>query len=333
MSIDLDLFGLSVNQTKILFSIDKYLVEVDINDSGQNQKKLKREWLNEWEKGIIAYLNSLDNSIVSLYGLYDIHEQVKFEKENNNRLTWYYLVLLEATLFSAYSPIDENIKKYKSLRFKNHLDILKKFVAAESIINESYIDSITDTYSYAIKEIAGEKRLVGKLLPAIALATVVGALCFSFAGPIAVALVGSHFAGLYGAALTNACLALLGGGALATGGAGMAGGTAVIVGGGSILGFTAGDKLGKALISSPQFILHDSVKFYTAFICIYMGVDYDKKAASKILGLYQEKISELKNYCEMNIDDSMLKKDIKKSISYMENIYSSCEDYYIHEMR
>ncbi len=38
MSIDLDLFGLSVNQTKILFSIDKYLVEVDINDSGQNQK-------------------------------------------------------------------------------------------------------------------------------------------------------------------------------------------------------------------------------------------------------------------------------------------------------
>lgn len=66
-------------------------------------------------------------------------------------------------------------------------------------------------------------------MPAIALATVVGALCFSFAGPIAVALVGSHFAGLYGAAPTNACLALLGGGALATGGAGMAGGTAVIV--------------------------------------------------------------------------------------------------------
>lgn len=278
----------------------------------RNKKKLKREWLIEWEKGIIAYLNSLDNSIVSLYGIYDIHEQVKYEKESNNRLTWYYLVLLEATLFMAYSPIDENIKKYKSLRFKNHLDILKKFVAAESIINESYIDSINDTYSYAVKTMAGEKRIVSKLLPALALATVAGALCLSFAGPIAVALVGYHFAGLYGAALTNASLALLGCGALATGGAGMAGGTAVIVGGGTILGFTAGDKLSKAFIASPQFILHDSVKFYTAFICIYMGVDYDKKAASKILGLYQEKISELKNYCEMNIDDSMLKKDIKK---------------------
>lgn len=44
MNINLDLFGLSINQTRILFSIEKYLVEKDINES--EQKKAKKRMVN-----------------------------------------------------------------------------------------------------------------------------------------------------------------------------------------------------------------------------------------------------------------------------------------------
>lgn len=34
-----------------------------------------------------------------------------------------------------------------------------------------------------------------------------------------------------------------------------------------------------------------------------MGADYDEKVARKILGLYLDKIEELKKYCDANMTD------------------------------
>lgn len=108
----MDIFGLTVNQSRLLFSIEKYLVSKDI-DKSKNDKDKKSEWLVKWEKSILEYLHLEDEKVDSLYGLYDIHKQIAEEKSKTDNLTWYYLVIFEAVLFHAYSPIDKNVKEYK----------------------------------------------------------------------------------------------------------------------------------------------------------------------------------------------------------------------------
>ena len=41
-------------------------------------------------------------------------------------MTWYYFIVMEAMLFHAYSPVDDDIKRYKGLKYKNQLDDLKE---------------------------------------------------------------------------------------------------------------------------------------------------------------------------------------------------------------
>lgn len=161
------------------------------------------------------------------------------------------------------SPIDKNIKEYKSLKYKDQIDDIKEMVIAEGLIDVSFIDDIKDAYDKAVKSISGNNKKAFAIVPAIAMTVAVAALCSAFAGPIAVMLVGSNFAGLSGAALTSASLAMLGGGALAAGGAGMAGGTTVIVGGGALLGFATGGTAsvaGITLLSSPEYAVSECAK-------------------------------------------------------------------------
>lgn len=120
----MDIFGLTVNQSRLLFSIEKYLVSKDIDKSKKDSDK-KKEWLVKREKAILEYMNLEDEKIDSLYGIYDIHKQIAEEKSKTDNLTWYYLIIFEAALFHAYSPIDKNVKEYKNLMYKDQIDDIK----------------------------------------------------------------------------------------------------------------------------------------------------------------------------------------------------------------
>ena len=321
----MDIFGLTVNQSRLLFSIEKYLVSKDI-DKSKNDKDKKSEWLVKWEKSILEYLHLEDEKVDSLYGLYDIHKQIAEEKSKTDNLTWYYLIIFEAVLFHAYSPIDKNVKEYKNLKYKNQIDDIKDMVSVEGLIDISFVDEIKEKYDPAVKNISGNNKKAFAIVPAIALTVAVAALCSAFAGPIAVMLVGSNFAGLSGAALTSASLAMLGGGALAAGGAGMAGGTAVIVGGGALLGFATGGTAsvaGITLLSSPEYAVSECAKIEVVILEILNKVQNDKDAAFLVLKRFEDSIGALSEY--MNDLDPRIKKEkferqkLKKSILYMKN--------------
>lgn len=333
MAETLELFGLTLNQTRLLFSIDKYLVESDIEGSKADKKKLKREWLREWESAILAYLKSIDPTVHYLYGLYDIHKQVKAEKDNMDTMTWYYMIVLEASIFSAYTPLDEDIKKYKTLRFSNQIETLKNLVKVDGYIDPDYVEEMYSEYIQNTKKLRGKgTKTIAAIFSAVAVAAAAAALCAVFAGPIAVALVGGQFAGLYGAALTSASLALLGGGALAAGGAGMAGGFAVIVGGGAVLGLAAGGVTGgvasNALLSSPEYVISECSKFAAAFKKIIIVTESNSKAKA-ILSEYEKSIVAIEEHVQVLVEKKEKKTEIKKlqlSIDYMKKTYANCAD-------
>ena len=321
----MDIFGLTVNQSRLLFSIEKYLVSKDIHKSKKDSDK-KKEWLVKREKAILEYMNLEDEKIDSLYGIYDIHKQIAEEKSKTDNLTWYYLIIFEAALFHAYSPIDKNVKEYKNLMYKDQIDDIKDMVIVEGLIDVSFVDEIKEKYDIAAKNISGNNKKAFAIVPAIALTVAVAALCSAFAGPIAVMLVGSNFVGLSGAALTSASLAMLGGGALAAGGAGMAGGTAVIVGGGALLGFATGGTAsvaGITLLLSPEYAVSECAKIEVVILEILNKVQNDKDAAFLVLKRFEDSIGALSEY--MNDLNPKIKKEkteiqkLKKSILYMKN--------------
>lgn len=271
-------------------------------------------------------MNLEDEKIDSLYGIYDIHKQIAEEKSKTDNLTWYYLIIFEAALFHAYSPIDKNVKEYKNLMYKDQIDDIKDMVIVEGLIDVSFVDEIKEKYDIAAKNISGNNKKAFAIVPAIALTVAVAALCSAFAGPIAVMLVGSNFVGLSGAALTSASLAMLGGGALAAGGAGMAGGTAVIVGGGALLGFATGGTAsvaGITLLLSPEYAVSECAKIEVVILEILNKVQNDKDAAFLVLKRFEDSIGALSEY--MNDLNPKIKKEkteiqkLKKSILYMKN--------------
>lgn len=328
MAETLELFGLTLNQTRILFSIDKYLVETDIEGSKADKKKIKREWLREWQSAILAYLKGIDETVDSLYGLYDIHEQVKAEKENTESMTWYYMIVLESSIFSAYTPLNEDIKKYKTLKYSNQIETVKNLVKVDGYIEPDYVEEMRSEYMQNAKKLQGKgNKTIVALFSAVAVAAAAAALCAVFAGPIAVALVGGQFAGLYGAALTSASLALLGGGAIAAGGAGMFGGFAVIVGGGAVLGLAAGGVLSNALLSSPKYIVSECAKFQTVIKKVIVGCLQDISLAKNILEEYNKEIDKLEENLKNARGEKDQKNDLKKirqSITYMKTTRDDC---------
>ncbi len=300
-----------------MFSIEKYLVGRDIENTKKDSDR-RIEWLRLWEKSILDYLKTLDSNIDSLYGLFDIHEQIKKEMEDN--LTWYYFVILEAMLFHAYSPIDENIKRYKGLSYKRQLDDLKELIKADGVIDSSFVDVAKESFNKSVKKISGKNKRFFALIPTIVLTIAVGALCSAFAGHIAIMLVGGNFAGLSGAALTSVSLALLGGGAIAAGGAGMAGGTAVIVGGGALLGFVTGgtaSATGLALLSAPEYIAFECAKIEVAIKEILINSQNDKNGAILVLNRFRDSINVLKEQIVELEKNKDKKSDIKKSESLL----------------
>jgi hypothetical protein len=329
----LSMFGLNENQTRILFSIEKYLVEEDIKKSKVN-KEAKSLWLSEWTQIILDNLNQLkpDDSN-RLYNQSEIIEAVAAEHLKNVNSTWYHLIILEVTLFVPYTALGKDKKlesSFKKLKFNKQTQAVKSLVGSNNIMDILYVDRFQKTYSKSITRLSGKMTKIALgLVSVVAIAGITAATAGALAGPIAVALFGSQYVGLSGAALISACLAMAGGGAIAIGGAGIAGGTLAIVGGGALLGLAGGG----AIISSatlfvtsvPQLALTQAAKLEVVIHEIILNAQKDVKFAQSVMENYSVQIHNLNAYLtKLKLDREEDKKTItnlEKSIKYMERAY------------
>ncbi|MEP0791657.1 hypothetical protein [Funiculus sociatus] len=117
-------FGLTLEETRIMFSYQYHLVLADLEyETNLDKKSLKRGWLSKWKDSTELFLKSqIDKDTVtniSFHLLTDFDLFKKSVKEltvlKTNKLTLY-LVLLELTLFEPYYSLGDNDEVFKDLR-------------------------------------------------------------------------------------------------------------------------------------------------------------------------------------------------------------------------
>ena len=333
MDLQMDKLGLSLEQTEILYNLEYYKTLQDIETTnipitGEVIKELKSAWLQEWAKFISDGFESftqVSGAEMHWYSMDELHQVIAGQ---NPKAPWYRLILLEAMLFEPYYPLgverdkkgnDVPCKKYKHLN--NPINSFKKG-EGDRFLNEQftgkyckqgYVKRLRKSYDKRMNELNEVlKTVITSLSITAVIAIVTVATAGAFAGPIAVALVGSNFAGLSGAALTSACLAYLGGGAIAAGGAGMLGGTIAIVGGGAALGIGVGAGVGGAVGSAELLgkknTIMQSAKLLTSVREIFLNDEHDMEFSNSVYEQYLQNITEI----EKGLVELRLKKDVAK---------------------
>ena len=346
--MNIDKLGLTVEQTEILYNLEYYKTRYDIAITkapinNEAIKLLKRQWLEEWKEYISMGFSSflqIEDAELHWYTEQELTQKIK---ENQPENTWFRLVLLEAMLFEPYYPLGlEKNKKGEDVPSKKHKDlqnVINGFKKSDgddfldsyfsgNYYTKGYIKTLRKCYKKVLLEINEVLKGAMVVLGVTALITIAAvATAGIFAGPIAVALVGSNFAGLSGAALTSACLAYLGGGAIAAGGLGMTGGIATIVGGGAIIGagFGAGvgGAVGTAGLLGKQNTILQSAKLLVSVREIFLNDEQDVEFSTSIYEQYVKNIMEIeKGLVELKLQadvaNSKEKKELKDKIKKAE---------------
>lgn len=341
MDLQMDKLGLSLEQTEILYNLEYYKTFNDIEMTklpvtGEVIKELKSEWLKEWSKFISNGFESFTQISGAEMHWYSIDELQERIAANDPQKPWYRLMLLEAMLFEPYYPLgtekdkkgnDIPSKKYKHLN--NPLCSFRKgegdrFLDEQftgKYCKQGYVKRLRKSYDKRMRELSEVlKTVLTSLTITAVIAIITVASAGAFAGPIAVALVGSNFAGLSGAALTSACLAYLGGGAIAAGGAGMLGGTIAIVGGGAALGIGVGAGVGGAVGSAglvgKKNTIMQSAKLLTSVREIFLNDEHDIEFSNSVYEQYLQNITEIeKGLVELRLKMDVAKGKEKKEIA------------------
>lgn len=324
----MEMFGLTEEQLHILYSLEYAITKKDMADDKKPVAD-KALWLKKWED---ALNDSQEDKISIPYKELDqLDAAVKLEAEKSPNKTWFYLTMLEATLFVPYSPLGlQEDKHFKKLHFSNQSEFLKIFASLTNIMDPIYIDHFQKTYSKTLDKLTGkwQKVAIGAL-SVVAIAAIAAATAGAAAGPIAVAMFGSEFAGLSGAALTSACLAMVGGGAIAAGGFGMAGGVIAIVGGGAILGAAGGGAAVSAaslmMKSAPSFTLTQAAKLEVVLKEITLNAQKDIQNAQSVMNALRDQIKALqKELADLKSEQEEDKKtlaNLEKSLKYLKKAY------------
>lgn len=334
--MNIDRFGLTVDQTEILYNLEYQKVKHDISETRRSSvSKLKAEWLEEWKaaisKGFPDFVAQKDAQI-HWYSREDLILKIK---ENSPRKPWYRLALLEAMVFEPYYPLSvEQDKKGKDIPSKKYDELQYFFNAYDKAKGDKFLDAVfTGTYcsdGYVSKRLRkchskclralneSMKAVIQTILITMAVTVVAVFTAGIFAPQIAVLLVGSNFAGLHGAALINACLAFLGGGAVAAGGMGMAGGIAVIVGGSGILGLGVGAGAGGIVASvnliGKEGVMLQSAKLMVSLREIFLNDEKDVELSSSVYEQYVQNIVDIqKQLVDMKMKEKILTGDMKKN--------------------
>lgn len=329
----LSMFGLTESQTRILFSIEKILVEMDI-ETTKKHKEEKEKWLSEWTISVSNSLSKMNpKEPSSFFTLTEIQDWIVLEDLMNNSNTWYYLIMLEATLFNPYYQLDEVEKSswwFNKLKYSDQTETLKYLVSSSGIMDPVFIDRFKKTYSKSIAKLSGRfNKIAMNVLIFITITAIGVALAGTYSRKIAVKLFGQNFSGLVGNALVNACLAFAGGGAVSVGGKGIAGGIKFIVGGGALLGMSVGGTVvGVSTLfvtSIPQFTLTEAARLEVVLKEIIINAQKDVKFAQNILDNLSNQIVNLKTRLTKfeleQEEDKRTISDLEKSIEYMEKAY------------
>lgn len=334
------MFGLSFEQTRIMFSMQKKMVCFDsYSKIGKETHTSAEKWIQAWEKGILTYLKGIQSGLEN-YNLISSDDELNTacieECRKSPNKTWYYIMVLECMAFVPYFSLGdkENDKLYKKCNYnqKRSQEFVGNYFAKQGIINHDMINRLLRTYNKSINKIYGKgTKIAVRVITVIAIGGIGMALAAVFAGPIAVTLFGSQFSGLSGAALTSACLATAGGGAIAAGGTGMAGGIVAIAGGGALLGTTGGavavGGVSLILTSGPKFTLTQAAKLETILKEVILNAQKDVVTAQKLIRAYQQRCDELsKQLTEMELKNEKNKKEIKEIKTSLKYIKKSCKD-------
>lgn len=331
----LEMFGLTYQQSRLMFSLQKMITEYDIQQTnGEKQKVVKEKWIASWEKGITDYLDSVDGSKKdgSLIPASEINDVFKAELGKSNNRTWYYILVLEVIEFVPYTPLgNEDDKQFGKCKFAENkcYEYVKSFLAEQGVVSAEKINRLDKVYSKSLNTISGKRgKLLTRIFGVIAVAALAAAVAAVFAGPIAVAIWGSAYEGFGGAALINACLALAGGGAVAAGGSGIAGGVAVIAGGGGLLGLAGGGAvvgIASMVLNSPEYTLTQVARLETILKEVILNAQQDVVSAQKIISQYREQIRILNDkLAKMELENEKNKKELKNirtSLEYLKKAY------------
>ena len=339
-AMEIDKFGLTIEQTEILYNLEMYKTINDIECTnipiGKDKVKgLKAEWIEEWKKYMELGFPGFVNDEEAKLHWFTKEELIERVKSNSSKGTWFRLVLLEAMLFEPYYALsiekdkkgnDIPSKKYESLHNpvngykKGEADkFLEEFFSTD-IYEPGYIKRLRTCYNKVTRELNEVVKTAVTGLAITAIITIAVVITAGALAPtIAVALVGSNFAGLSGAALTSACLAYLGGGAIAVGGLGMAGGTAAIVGGGALLGLGVGAAAGGAtsaisILGKKNTILQ-SAKLMTSFREIFLNDEHDVEYSNTIYEQYVKSIEHVQiQLSDLQRKENVASKEEKKQL-------------------
>ena len=332
---DLGCLSLDYEQMQILHSIEKIIMEDDINNTKKDSKRaVKEKWLAEWQKKILA---DIPMSYESKEKYFVDIEKIKSFFASREIGDYQYLIIMEAMLFVPYYQIygdDEKDKALNSLKFNSNY--LKENISSlQNCINERDLIKLQKSYKKAVGTITGgSKNLMIGAVGTTAAVVVSGGLAFAFAPTIAAAIVGESAVGLSGAALTSYSLAAVGGGSLAVGGLGMAGGTMIITGGGALLGAIGGTGISAAttlnLLAQDGYVLSECCKLLTFSKEVLLGKYNDSNAVAEIQAKVEANIDNLQNIInqlkkddDCNLDKEGIKerkqkiKPAEKSMKYL----------------
>jgi hypothetical protein len=343
-------FGLTPEQTRIMFSYHYHLVQADIDNQSNNDVKntlkqeflrglqgdsdnqsepvkkiLKQEWLRNWENSTTLFLNSQiapetpHNSSLNLITDFEfLKNSVKSHLISPGNQLTRYLILLEVTLFQPYYPLgDSRDEAFKDLKLEQEYTAKLRYFARSLDIDPDCVLRFKSNYKEAIQGIKGGiNPWLLDAVGALALGVAGFATPFNVVGLLARILA----PGLSGAAAVSAVLAALGGGAIAAGGMGMAGGMAVIVAGGSILGASAGVGVGALFSQSPDAALTQAAKLEVVMreiICIQKDIRLAQEILKQqrlAIRSFEDKLDELLLNKEKNQKEI---ENLKKAIEYL----------------
>ena len=323
-----EMFGLTKQQIKILYSLEYLLTKRDINS---NQKDIiyKEHWLEHWS----ACLQATMDDEITFYTYEELLDTVANEASSSINQTWFYLIMLEGTLFRAYTPLGETKdadKHYQKLHYSDQTAFLKSLAKSSGLMDPVFVDRFKKTYQKTIDKLSGKMQKVALgAVSVVAISAAAAATAGIFAGPVAVALFWSNFAGMTGAALASACLAMAGGGAIAVGGAGMAGGVVAIAGGGALLGAAGGGAAVSTVSilakSMPSFALSQAAKLEVVLKEIILNAQKDVQSAQAVMENLRREIHKLQREIEKLKKEDEEKKDaiknMKKTLNYLQKSY------------
>lgn len=339
--VDLNCLSLDFEEMRILYSLENLIVSDDISiTKNKNDVDLKREWQRKWQDNLVTKLTN-GNTTLENFFLNEIEIQKCLETNSNEMAQ--YLIVLEAMLFEPYYVISEDDKDKKLEKLKNKSKyLLEKYTQLQDLISTKEVEKIKKVYKKSFSKIVGanKRKIVGAIGTAVVMIAG-GALAFTFAPVIAVALVGPGAAELTGAALISHCLAVLGGGSLAAGGFGMAGGTAVITGGGALLSMVSGTGMSAAttvyVLSQEGYVLNECSRLLTYCKVVLKERLNDEKSIIDIYTKLESQIDTIKNSItefESNLQSEDKKeqkenkdkiKVAKRSLKYLNNCLSELQ--------